>query len=113
VGARAVAQESNAVNASSSTNAPTNSPAATAQDSGGEQMSEKKSFDLRVGPFDLHPRLSAGFVYDDNILLASTNKEADMDWMIQPGIQAVAGDDAALIAYRDQNYDVLSLPPAI
>ena len=31
--------------------------------------------------------------------------------MIQPALQAVAGDDAALIAYRDQHTDVLGLSP--
>jgi hypothetical protein len=50
-------------------------------------------------------------VYDDNILLAATNKEADAEWVIHPSMQAVAGDDAALIKYRDQNYDVLAITP--
>jgi hypothetical protein len=31
--------------------------------------------------------------------------------MVQPALQAVAGDDAALIAYRDQHLDVLNLAP--
>jgi hypothetical protein len=59
--------------------------------------------ELRLGPFDLHPRLAAGLTYDDNILLATVNRKADAIWMIQPGLRAVAGDDAALIAYRDQH----------
>jgi len=67
--------------------------------------------DLRLGPFDLHPRLVAGLAYDDNIILGTTNKEADVIWSAAPGFQAVAGDDAALIAYRDQHYDILSLAP--
>jgi hypothetical protein len=89
-----------------------NDASAKAQDDSAPKTSfANKLTDLRLGPFALHPRLSAGFVYDDNILLSTANKEADMDWMIQPAIQAVAGDDAALIAYRDQNYDVLNLSP--
>jgi hypothetical protein len=65
--------------------------------------------ELRAGPFDLHPRLDASLTYDDNILLSPGNKEVDTIWQIQPGVQAVAGDDAALIAYRDQHSDVLGL----
>jgi len=76
----------------------------------GQTFGEKLS-DLRVGPFDLHPRLATSLVYDDNILLTSTNKEADEEWVIRPSIQAVAGDDAALIKYRDLNYDVLAITP--
>jgi hypothetical protein len=66
---------------------------------------------LRLGPFDLHPRLTVGVTYDDDILFATTDKEADLDWMIQPALQAVAGDDAGLIAYRDQKNNVLDLTP--
>jgi len=69
------------------------------------------SSDLHLGPFDLHPRLSAGMTYDDNLLFSTTEKETDVEWMIQPALQAVAGDDAALIAYRDQNNNVFSLSP--
>jgi hypothetical protein len=74
---------------------------------------EQKLLDLRLGPFALHPRLAAGLTYDDNILYAINghNKEADTEWMIQPAVQAVAGDDAGLIAYRDRNQDVLTLSP--
>jgi hypothetical protein len=103
---RAAAQEGHAAS-----NAMPNTNSAAMTDTGGDSSPVKKSFDMRAGPFDFHPRLSTGFIYDDNILLASTKKEADVDWTIQPGIQAVAGDDAALITYRDQNYDVLSLSP--
>src|SRR5208282_5774659 len=75
---------------------------------------EKELSDLRAGPFDLHPRLVAGMTYDDNISYAansSPNKEADEIEMVQPALQAVAGDDAALIAYRDQHNDILGLAP--
>lgn len=72
---------------------------------------EKEASELRLGPFDLHPRLSAGLIYDDNLLLATANKEADAEWVIHPGIQAVAGDKAALVAYRDQNTTPASLSP--
>ena len=85
---------------------------AVAQDDSSAKTSLVKNLlDLRLGPFDLHPRLAAGWTYDDNILLAPANKEADSEWLIQPALQAVAGDDAALIAFRDQNWDVLSLSP--
>src|ERR1039458_1867688 len=66
---------------------------------------------LTLGPLDLHPRVTAGMVSDDNLLFTSANKEADISWSVQPGLQAVIGDDAALIAYRDQNNDVLGLNP--
>ncbi|MGA2541424.1 MAG: hypothetical protein ABSG78_07650 [Verrucomicrobiota bacterium] len=110
-GSFAVAQDDATAKTYSPTNAVTNPPATAPADSKANTSVEKELMELRLGPFDLHPRLSAGFVYDDNILLTTANREADMDWMIQPAIQAVAGDDAALIAYRDQNYDVLSLSP--
>ena len=67
--------------------------------------------ELTLGPFNLHPRVTAGLVADDNILFSSVKKDADINWTIQPGVQAVAGDDAALIAYRDRNGDVLGLNP--
>jgi hypothetical protein len=108
---RAVAQDDSTAKTDSPSNAVTNTLAAAPNDSSGNETAQKKPWDLHLGPFNLHPRLAAGFVYDDNILLAAANKEADMDWMIQPALQAVAGDDAALIAYRDQNYDVLGLAP--
>jgi hypothetical protein len=85
--------------------------AATQNDSPAQTTVEKEPWELRLGPFDLHPRLAAGLTYDDNILYSTTNREADAEWMIQPAFQAAAGDDAALIAYRDQNYDVLDLSP--
>ena len=67
--------------------------------------------ELNLGPLDLHPRVTVGMVADDNLLFTSTNKEADISWSVQPGLQAVIGDDAALIANRDQNGDVLGLNP--
>ena len=106
----AVAQDNSTGKSSSPPNVATNTVAA-AQDSAAKTTLEENLSDLRLGPFDFHPRLSAGFVYDDNILLSTASKEADMEWMIQPALQAVAGDDAALIALRDQNSDVLSLTP--
>ena len=66
---------------------------------------------LTLGPVDFHPRASAGVVADDNILFTSANKKSDLAWTFQPGMQAVVGDDAALIAYRDRNNDVLGLNP--
>src|SRR5450759_510720 len=85
--------------------------AKTPDDSAAKTTVEKGSLELRLGPFNLHPRVTTGLTYDDNILFSSANPEADTFWTIQPALQAVAGDDAALIAYRDQNYDVLNLAP--
>jgi hypothetical protein len=110
-GSRAIGQDVSAANTNSSTNAATNTLTAAKNDSTAESTLEKKPLALRVGPFDLHPRLSAGMTYDDNLLLAVANREADTEWLIHPALQAVAGDDAALITYRDKNYDVLSLSP--
>jgi len=126
-GSVAVAKDDLAAKTYSLTNAATNTLAVAQNDSSAETQSdssaitqddspaatalEKKPLGLRLGPFDLHPRLSAGMIYDNNVLFSTNNKEADADWMIQPAVQAVAGDDAALIAYRDQNNTVLDLSP--
>ena len=108
----AMAQSDSTANPYSSTNAATNALSGTLNNnSAPETTLEKQALELRLGPFDLHPRLAAGLTYDDNVLLTTANKEADTVWTIQPAIQAVAGDDAALIAYRDQNNDILSLSP--
>ncbi len=66
---------------------------------------------LTLGPLNLHPRATVGVVSDDNLLFTSSHQESDLIWSVQPGLQAVAGDDAALIAYRDQGYDPLGLTP--
>jgi hypothetical protein len=110
----AIAQDDSTAKTYSSTNAATNTLAAAPDESAANETVRKQLEELRLGPFDLHPRLSAGFVYDDNVLLSAlsvANKESDLDWMIQPAIQAVAGDDAALIEYRDLHYDILGLSP--
>ena len=66
---------------------------------------------LTLGPLNLHPRVTAGVVADDNLLFTSSHQESDLIWSLQPGLQAVAGDDAALIAYRDQGGNTLGLTP--
>jgi hypothetical protein len=88
-----------------------NSTAAAPDDTTTETTDQKKPLDFRLGPFDLHPRVTAGMTYDDNILFSPTNTEADEIWTIQPAVQAVAGDDAALVTYRDAHVDVLTLSP--
>jgi hypothetical protein len=110
-GLSSFAQENLAAPPPPAANAVTNSAAEEPEGSSAVSTIEKTLSDLRLGPFNLHPRLSAGFIYDDNILLVTTKTESDFDWIIQPSLQAVAGDDAALVAYRDQNYDVLGLSP--
>jgi hypothetical protein len=110
-GSLAVAQDDSTAKTSSSTNAVANVPAAAPDDSTSKTSLAKELLELRLGPFNLHPRLSAGLTYDDNITFSTANREADAIGTIQPAIQAVAGDDAALIAYRDQNSAVLGLAP--
>jgi hypothetical protein len=85
--------------------------AKTPDDSSAKSSTMDNLLDLRLGPFDLHPRLAAGVTYDDNILFSTTNKLADAFWTIQPAVQAVAGDDAALNANGDQNNSGLNLSP--
>ena len=103
IGSLAFAQDN------SSTNTATNT--VTQDDSRPRTSLVNQLWQLQLGPFALHPRLVAGAIYDDNILLSPVNKEADLEWTVQPALQAVAGDDAALLAYRDVNYDVLGLSP--
>ena len=50
-------------------------------------------------------------IYDDNLLLTTASKEADEEWNIQPAPQAVAGDKAAVVAYRDNETIALNLSP--
>jgi hypothetical protein len=66
---------------------------------------------LTLGPLNLHPRVTAGMEANDNLLFTSANKESDFAWTLQPGLQAVIGDDAALINARDQGGDALGLTP--
>jgi hypothetical protein len=108
----ALAQSNSTTNANSATGTTTNTINPVINDgSSGATALAKKAGELRVGPFDLHPQFAFEAAYDDNVLLSSANTEADTVWRLHPALQAVAGDDAALIAYRDQNNDVLSLSP--
>jgi hypothetical protein len=72
---------------------------------------EQDAANLQLGPLHLHPRATAGVTYDDNIEFSPQDQKADFIWSIQPGIQAVVGDDANLVTYRDMHYDVLKLSP--
>lgn len=85
--------------------------AKTPDDSAAKTSVEKAPLELRLGPLDLHPRVTTGLTYDDNILFSSANPEADTFWTIQPALQAVIGDDAALINARDQGGGALGLTP--
>lgn len=62
--------------------------------------------DLRVGPFDIHPRLTTGVMYDDNILIASHNTQSDFIWSVNPAASIVAGDRMAITEYllNDRNF---------
>jgi len=73
---------------------------------------DKLPVELTLGPLTLHPRVDASFTADDNILF-TTKPVADTIWKFQPALQAVMGDDASLIVYRDQNtsMNVFGLTP--
>jgi hypothetical protein len=115
------AQDSSATNTPNNvvTNAQDNSSASVTNapdNSYTNSITEKKTLELRIGPFDLHPRLVTGLTYDDNILFttdstAANPKEADTIWSVQPALQAVAGDDAYLIEMHDQPVNILNLSP--
>ena len=67
--------------------------------------------DLTFGPLHLHPRASVGVTADDNLLFTATDQKSDIYESIQPGFQAVLGDDAALVGLRDLHIDPLYLSP--
>ena len=93
-----------------SVGAQTNSLWATSESSETGTLAKNGSSQLMVGRFHLHPGFNAGVAYDDNVLFAATNKEADAEWTLQPGLEAVVGDDDAWTAYRDEN-DITDLTP--
>src|SRR5881628_3532588 len=47
---------------------------------------------LRLGIFDIRPRLTGSMIYDDNIYIQSTNKQSDVVWVLSPGVAIGAGD---------------------
>ena len=94
-GSLALAQTAATAATSSTATAPLNSPALA----------------LTFGPLHLHPRATAGVTADDNLLFTSANEKSDIYWSVQPGFQAVIGDDDALVAIRDQHGDPLYLSP--
>ena len=66
---------------------------------------------FRLGPFDIQPRITTGVTYDDNILIASQNPEADLIWSIQPAFLAVAGDRLDIEDYERTYHNVVSFSP--
>src|ERR1035437_10576075 len=56
--------------------------------------------ELRLGPFDIQPRISAGVTYDDNIFTSSHNPKSDVFWSLHPAFLAVAGDRLGIEDYR-------------
>jgi hypothetical protein len=95
--------------------ATTNAPAADASASS-QVPAAKPSFsdrlpDLRVGPFDIHPRLTTGVMYDDNILIASHNTRSDFIWSVNPAASIVAGDRMAITEYLLNNNDFMAISP--
>jgi hypothetical protein len=67
--------------------------------------------ELRLGPFDIQPRITTGVTYDDNIFILSTNPESDLIWSLQPAFLAVAGDRLAIEDYRRAYHDVVRYSP--
>lgn len=49
---------------------------------------------LHLGPFDLHPQVTAGATYDDNFTLSASNERADWIWTVSPTLAAVADNRA-------------------
>ena len=88
-----------------------NNAATTPSDAATTTTVTKAPLELRLGPLNLHPHVTAGMTADDNLLFTSVNQEADISWTLQPGLQAVIGDDAALINARDQGGGALGLTP--
>lgn len=70
-----------------------------------------RSTELRLGPFDIQPRVSAGVTYNDNILVTHQNPESDVIWSLQPAFLAVAGDRLAFEDYERQYYNVVGFNP--
>ena len=65
-------------------------PPETASQQELDQSAAKAS--LRLGGIDLFPRAAVNSMYDNNILISSTNPLSDVEWTIVPGITATAGD---------------------
>jgi hypothetical protein len=66
---------------------------------------------LSLGPVDIHPRLTTGMTYDDNITISHTNPKADEIWSVAPGVQLVAGDRHSMAEFRLSGVDALYLSP--
>src|ERR1035437_8759444 len=66
---------------------------------------------FRLGPFDIQPRVTSGFTYDDNILISSQKPESDLIWSLQPAFLAVAGDRLAIEDYQRTYHNVVSFSP--
>lgn len=67
--------------------------------------------EIRLGPFDVQPRLSVGLTYDDNILISSHAPLADQILTLNPAFLAVAGDRLWLQDYRARFQNVVGLSP--
>ncbi len=67
---------------------------------------------IKAGPFDIHPRLTLSTLFDDNILISSTNPESDLIWSVYPAALILAGDRKSMAEYRLNGQNPLSLSPA-
>ena len=67
--------------------------------------------ELRLGPFDIQPRITTGVTYDDNIFTSSHNAKSDVFWSLHPAFLAVAGDRLAIEDYRRTYHEVVSFSP--
>jgi hypothetical protein len=86
-------------------------PLSRSQDTTEELGTDKNPLGFRFGSIDLHPRLTSGATYDNNIDFTTTNAEKDVEWTIQPAIQIVGGDEQGLVKYRIVKDNVLNLSP--
>ncbi len=66
---------------------------------------------LKLGPVDIHPRLTTGLTYDDNIFITRDNPQSDEIWSIFPAFQLITGDRQSMAEYRLDQRDLLNLSP--
>jgi hypothetical protein len=111
--AQDAASSTNAVSSTTSTNtvSAAGTTAATATNAPTKPSFSDRLPDLRVGPFDIHPRLTTGVMYDDNILIAPHNTKSDLIWSVQPAASIVAGDRMAITEYLINNSDFMGISP--
>ena len=89
----------------------TDNASANATSTNAVSLTKPFEIPLQWGALHFHPRVTAGVTYDDNLLFTTTHQESDACWWLQPGFQAVLGDDESLVPLRDEHIDPLTLNP--